>query len=138
MYFVDRYMTRRCNFLDTLPAFNYNLGRGELVTKECGVRAYTNTSKLGSTLLSTMLKEVNDFCDPTIKENWSVKPHQQVRIITVLSEVYSPLLTFFLQLIYDFKDGGSSLGLISLHPDKLKEGDTAKFKEIGVNVPSMM
>ncbi len=41
------------------------------------------------------------------------------------------------QLIYDFKDGGSSLGLISLHPDKLKEADTAKFKKIGVNVPSM-
>ena len=85
MYLVDRYMTRRCNFLDTLPAFNYNISRGELVTKEYGVQMYTDTSKLGSTLLSIMLKEVNDFCDPTIKENWSVKPHQQVRIIIVLS-----------------------------------------------------
>ena len=85
MYLVDRYMTRRCNFLDTLPGFNYNIGRGELVTTEYGVQVYTDTSKLGSTLLSTMLKEVNNFCDPTIKENWSVKPHQQVRIIIVRS-----------------------------------------------------
>ena len=85
MYLVDRYMTRRCHFLDTLPAFNYNIGRGELVTKGYGVPVYTDTSKLGSTLLSIMLKEVNDFCDPTIKENWSVKPHQQVRIIIVRS-----------------------------------------------------
>ena len=85
IYIVDRYMTRRCKFLDTLPAFNYNIGRGKLVTKKYGVQVYTDTSKLGSTLLSIMLKEVNDFCDPTIKQNWSVKPHQQVRIIIVLS-----------------------------------------------------
>ena len=41
------------------------------------------------------------------------------------------------QLIYDFKDGGGSLGLISLHPDQLSEEDKLKFKKIGVNIPSM-
>ena len=41
------------------------------------------------------------------------------------------------QLVYDFKDGGGSLGLISLHPDKLLDQDKMKFKKIGVKIPSM-
>lgn len=41
------------------------------------------------------------------------------------------------QLIYDFKDGGGSFGLISLHPEKLSEQDRMKFKKIGVEIPSM-
>ena len=70
---VCRYMKRRCDFLDNLPQFNYNAG----VAHEMGEER-TNTKRLGSTLLETMLKEVKDFCDPDIKENWSLKPHQQV------------------------------------------------------------
>jgi len=48
-------------------------------------------------------------------------------------------IPFFLpsQLIYDFKDGGSTLGLISLHPESLPEHDKMKFKKIGVIIPSM-
>ena len=42
-----------------------------------------------------------------------------------------------MQLIYDFKDGGASLGLITLHPEKLPEADKAKFSRIGVKIPSM-
>lgn len=42
-----------------------------------------------------------------------------------------------LQLIYDFKDGGASLGLISLHPSQLREAEKAKFRKIGVKIPSM-
>ena len=83
-------MTRRCNFLDTLPAFNLNAGRGELLAaKDNQDSCYTDTTCLGSTLLSTMLKEVSDFCDPSIQENWSVRAHQQVRCIDrVITETY--------------------------------------------------
>ena len=48
-----------------------------------------------------------------------------------------PFSAMLFQLIYDFKDGGGSLGLISLHPDQLPEEDKLKFKKIGVNIPSM-
>ena len=43
-----------------------------------------------------------------------------------------------MQLIYDFKDGGGSFGLISLHPEKLSSEDRSKFDRIGVEIPSMM
>ena len=78
-----RYMNRRCGFLDNLPAFNYNTGVGEYITDEQGNRVCTDTKQLGSTLMTTMLREVEDFCDPAIKENWSLKPHQQVTVHTV-------------------------------------------------------
>ena len=71
-------MNRRCIFLDSLFAFNFNMGEGEYITDEQGKRVPTDTRKLGSTLMTTMLKEVEDFCDPAIKDNWSLKPHQQV------------------------------------------------------------
>ena len=71
-------MERRCRFLDNMPAFNYNTGVGEYI--QTGAKSYrTDTKKLGSTLLETMLKEVADFCDPKIKESWTQKGHQQVR-----------------------------------------------------------
>ena len=72
-------MSRRCKFLETLPAFNYNTGRGECLTDEDGKQVFTDTRKLGSTLMTTMRREVEDFCDPAIKDNWSLKPHQQVK-----------------------------------------------------------
>ena len=71
-------MKRRCEFLEKLPAFYLNEGGGEYVTNEQGKKILTDTQKLGSTLMRTMLKEVSDFCDPAIKKNWSTKPHQQV------------------------------------------------------------
>lgn len=72
-------MKRRCEFLDCLPAFNYNSGMGEVLKQiDTGKRTFTDTRQLGSTLMHTMLSEVSDFCDPSIKENWSLKPHQQV------------------------------------------------------------
>ena len=73
-----RYMNRRCGFLDNLPAFNYNTGVGEYITDEKGKWVCTDTKQLGSTLMMTMLREVEDFCDPGIKNNWSLKPHKQV------------------------------------------------------------
>ena len=80
---MHRYMNRRCRFLDNMPAFNYNTGVGEYITDEKGKWVRTDTSHLGSTLMTTMLREVEDFCDPAIKENWSLKPHQQVTARTV-------------------------------------------------------
>ncbi len=64
-------------FLDNLPAFNYNSGVGEYIIVN-GNRMRTDTSELGSTLVQMMLQEVEDFCDPTIKDDWSHKAHQQV------------------------------------------------------------
>lgn len=71
-------MKRRCAFLDECPAFNYNGGSSEYVVSE-GKKRRNDTSQLGSTLMETMLHEVSDFCDPFIRESWSLKPHHQVR-----------------------------------------------------------
>ena len=73
-------MARRCKFLDSLPAFNYNPGRGvnpDDLGKSPGegVKRNTNTEKLGSTMMRTMLKEVHEFCDPSTDTQ---KSHQQV------------------------------------------------------------
>lgn len=43
-----------------------------------------------------------------------------------------------LQLIYDFKDGGGTFGLLSLHPEEIVSEDKEKFKKIGVDIPSML
>jgi len=71
-------MKCRCSFLDNLPAFNNNTGEGEYFITEQGKRVPTDTRQLGSTLMTTMLREVEYFCDPGIKKNWFLKPHQQV------------------------------------------------------------
>ena len=69
-----RYMYRRCSFLDNLPAFNFNNGAGDW--QHDG--KLTDTTKLGSTLMTAMLQEVKDICDPTANQNWAHKTHQQV------------------------------------------------------------
>ena len=66
-------MYRRCSFLDNLPAFNFNNGVGAWHDGKL-----TDTTKLGSTLMKAMLQEVNEICDPTTKQNWANKTHQQV------------------------------------------------------------
>lgn len=73
-------MKRRCEFLDNLPAFNYNTGVGEIMESDDGEKIRTDTRHLGSTLMKTMLSEVTNFCDSEIKKNWTDKPHQQVRL----------------------------------------------------------
>ena len=70
-----RYMKRRCEFLDNCPGFNYNTGSGEYIVVD-GNKQRTDTRHLGSTLMQTMLKEVTNFCDPSIKESWSQEAHQ--------------------------------------------------------------
>ena len=61
--------------MDNCPAYNYNNGRGEY-DKATGM--YTDTRELGSTVMGTMLKEVGQFCDPSIKLKWSSGSHEQV------------------------------------------------------------
>ena len=73
-------MKRRCSFLDNLPAFNFNTGVGKVIVGEDGKRIRTDTRHLGSTLMSTMLKEVGNLCDPAIKKNWTETSHQQVSV----------------------------------------------------------
>ncbi len=66
-------MTRRCRFLESFPAFYLNNGVGE------GVGAcVTNTVLLGSTVMETMLQEVNEICTQN-QHSWALKPHQQVQ-----------------------------------------------------------
>ena len=144
-------MKRRCAFLDQLPAFNYNTGVGEYFNDPAtGKRVASDTRELGSTLMSTMLQEVMDFCNPEIKENWSLKAHQQVEhlcsslyqfsLLSLSLSCFLPPLSLSLvaQLIYDFKDGGGSFGLLSLLPDRLPKQEKAKFEKIRVIMPSMM
>ena len=45
-------------------------------------------------------------------------------------------ICFFLQLIYDFRDGGGSFGLLTLRPDQLREEDRQKFTKIGFQLDS--
>ena len=86
-------MERRCRFLDNMPAFNYNTGVGEYIQTD-----RTDTKKLGSTLMETMLREVADFCDPKIKESWTQKGHQQVGTGYTLCKmcVYSNIMKWFI------------------------------------------
>lgn len=70
---------RRCVVLDSLSAFVDDTQTGvtmEPFVDESGQSVRTNTSELASTLMGTMLDEVNNFCH---QENWSNKLHQQVR-----------------------------------------------------------
>ena len=68
-------MKRRCQFLDNFPGYNYNQGIGP---------NGENTKNLGSTLMEAMLKEVEQFCDPFTKEDWSSQAHQQVIKINII------------------------------------------------------
>ena len=43
-----------------------------------------------------------------------------------------------MQLIYDFKDGGGSLGVLSLNPDQLDKEEKENFTKLGIDIPSMM
>lgn len=78
------YMKRRCHFLDNLPAYNYNTGGTEMITNSKGKKVANNTHQLGSTLMRSFLKEVEEFCDPDGQADWSKKPHQQVTLFCLI------------------------------------------------------
>ena len=56
----------------------------------------------------------------------------------VLIELWINYICFCVQLIYDFKDGGGSIGLISLHPDNLSGVLRDSFERIGVEIPRLL
>ena len=86
-------MKRRCEFLDNCPAFNYNVGASEYIVNKDGQPCKNDTRQLGSTLMDTMLREVSDFCDPIIRENWALKPHHQVRLkLRTVLHVYTCII----------------------------------------------
>ena len=93
IYVTNRYMKRRCQFLDSLPTFNYNTGGGEYTTDEEGRKILTDTKQLGSTLMKAMLKEVSDFCDPDIKKKWRLKSHQQVSVESLTCIQYTTIIS---------------------------------------------
>ena len=62
-------MSRRCKFLEQLPAFNFNQGIGV---------GGKNIKKLGSILLTAMIKEAKQYCDRGSLSDWSDLNHQQV------------------------------------------------------------
>ena len=86
-------MKRRCSFLDKCPAFNFNGGSTEYITSSDGKKRKNDTTQLGSTLMETMLREVSDFCDPIIRENWSLKPHHQVGVVIFLNSILMKALS---------------------------------------------
>ena len=116
--------------------FNFNTGVGEVIEGEDGQATETDTRHLGSTLMSAMLEEVEGFCGPSFKKNWTEKPRRKVHVFIV----HTALLLFFscLQLIYDFRDGGGSFGMLSLRPEMLSNEVRANFKKIGFKLPSRM
>ena len=65
-------MSRRCNFLEKFPAYNFNEGVGP---------RNANTKKLGSTLMKAMLREVQQYCT---NESWSILTHQQVNPLPMI------------------------------------------------------
>ena len=109
-----RYMKRRCEFVDNLPSFNYNLGHGEYTVDENRTRIVTNTVKLGSTLMTAMLKEVSDFCDADIKENWASKPHKQVQYIHFQFNSFCPVIIIIYLYIYTRGDHST----IAMYPNR--------------------
>ena len=76
-------MKRRCSFLDTLPAFNYNTGHANYTRTKDGYTLH-DTHQLGSTLMNAMIDEVKEFCDYRSKQGFSFKPCQQVKKIANL------------------------------------------------------
>ena len=109
-----RYMLRRCNVLEHLPYFTFNTGTGIIFDNERQV--FTNTKQLGSTLMRIMIFEVNKFCDPSCKEDWSVNEHQQ--------------------LIYNTSGGGHTIKFLSLNPNMLDPELRKDFKTLGIIVPN--
>ena len=56
---------------------------GCVVYKTKDKSRYTiDTSKLGSTVMETMLKEVSDFCQPSRVKDWTTTTKQQVIFVT--------------------------------------------------------
>ena len=73
-------MYRRCHFLEKCPYLRYNAGVGEPIMNESGkpTGKYTDTRKLRSVLLQTMMDEVSDFCKQSVRMHRKDNPYNQV------------------------------------------------------------
>ena len=110
-----KYMHRRCQILESLPAFNFNTGSSFTMEVE-GEKKRICLKNLGSTLMELMLNEVNStFCCLIASREWSSLEHHQ--------------------LVYDSVGGGHSLLYLSLNPEKLPPVITQELDKIGVFVP---
>ena len=110
------YMLRRCELLEFLPFFTFNTGAGITFDNESEKKMKTNKKYLGSTLLKIMILEVNQFCDPSYKENWEMVEHQQ--------------------LIYNTSGCGHTIKFLSLLPGKLNQDVRSDFNTLGINIPT--
>jgi len=48
-----------------------------------GKNYFSNTSKLGETLMEIMKEEVSEFCKIDVKQNWAFQAHQQVWFLPI-------------------------------------------------------
>jgi hypothetical protein len=93
------YMKRRCVFMENFPHFNYN----------------SDYPKLGSTIMGTMLDEVNKFCLTDRQREWSQSN--------------------LLQIVYEYTskwDGGFLL--LTVNHEALKE-KLVDYRKIGIRIP---
>ena len=140
-------MVRRCQFLENCPALRLNEGRGPPIFDENGKNTgkYADITKLRSTLLRKMLEEVTKFCNRDMVKSWNQQSHQQVThsknayctIFFAHSLIFIVASFCPLKLIYDFKDGGSTFGLLSLNAN-LDQSDHELFVKLGIEMHSIM
>ena len=111
-----RYMLRRCEVLEHLPYFNVNTGTGLTFDTVTDKKVITNTRLLGSTLMKIMIFEVNQFCNPSYKEDWEMSEHQQ--------------------FIYNTSGGGYTIKYLSLHPERISPDLRVDLNTLGINIPT--
>ena len=112
-----RYMLRRCEVLEHLPHFNINTGTELTFDPVTYKKVITNTKHLGSTLMKIMIFEVNQFCDPSYKEDWEMSEHQQ--------------------FIYNTSGGGgNTIKYLSLHPERMSPDLRFDLSTLGINIPT--
>ena len=110
------YMLRRCEVLEQLPYFNVNTGTeltSDTVTEK---KIVTNVKLWCSTLMKIMIFEVNQFCDPSYKEDWEMSEHHQ--------------------FIYNTSGVGNTIKYLSSHPEKLSPDFRVDLNTLGINIPT--
>ena len=70
---------------------------------------------------------------PSFCSFWHGHPYIPIHFL----KMFYILVHIYIQLIYDFKDKGSSIGLITLLPDDIPPEDKEQFSKMGVEIPSM-
>ena len=111
-----RYMLRRCEVLEQLPYFNVNTGTELTPDTVTDKKILTNVKLWCSTLIRIMIFEVNQFCDPSYKEDWEMSEHQQ--------------------FIYNTSGGGNTIKFLSLHPERMSRDLRVDLNTLGINIPT--